>query len=95
MKSLTEMENNMYTTKLIDVILDDETDEENNHIFLVMDFCNLDIKQSLLSSESSNLNENHVITIVYNLLCAVNYMHSAGVVHRDLKPANLLLNTNC
>lgn len=29
------------------------------------------------------------------LLRAIKYMHTAGVVHRDLKPSNLLLNGNC
>jgi mitogen-activated protein kinase 1/3 len=32
---------------------------------------------------------------VYNLLCAVKYLHSANVLHRDLKPANILVNEDC
>lgn len=33
--------------------------------------------------------------MVYNLLCAVRYLHSANVLHRDLKPANILVNEDC
>jgi len=33
--------------------------------------------------------------VVYNLLCAVKYLHSANVLHRDLKPANILVNEDC
>ena len=33
--------------------------------------------------------------MVYNLLCAVRYIHSANVLHRDLKPANILVNEDC
>jgi mitogen-activated protein kinase 1/3 len=33
--------------------------------------------------------------VVYNLLCAVRYIHSANVLHRDLKPANILVNEDC
>lgn len=33
--------------------------------------------------------------MVYNLICAVKYLHSANVLHRDLKPANILVNEDC
>lgn len=33
--------------------------------------------------------------MVYNLLCAIRYIHSANVLHRDLKPANILVNEDC
>lgn len=33
--------------------------------------------------------------MVYNLFCAVRYLHSANVLHRDLKPANILVNEDC
>ena len=35
------------------------------------------------------------MTILYNLLCAVNFMHSANVMHRDIKPSNILIDEKC
>ena len=37
----------------------------------------------------------HTKSIVYQLLKALKFVHSAGVVHRDIKPSNLLLNDEC
>jgi mitogen-activated protein kinase 1/3 len=33
--------------------------------------------------------------ILYQLLKAVKYMHSAQIVHRDIKPSNILATENC
>ena len=41
------------------------------------------------------MDEEHIITILYNILCAVNFMHSTNVMHRDIKPANILIDDQC
>ena len=89
------MENNVYTTKLVEIVMT-ETGDGISYIFIVMDYCNLDIKQSLLNHTTNhNLDKNHVISIIYNILCAVNFLHTSGIVHRDLKPANILIAFDC
>ena len=35
-----------------------------------------------------------MIQIVYKLLCAFKFIHSANVIHRDIKPANILIDSN-
>ena len=41
------------------------------------------------------MDEETIVTILYNLLCGLNLIHSAGVIHRDIKPANILINNSC
>lgn len=65
-----------------------------NHMFLVMRLGELDIKKLFETMPNTKLSEDHVITILYNMLCAVNFLHSANIVHRDIKPANILIDSN-
>ena len=62
-----------------------------NHVLLVMDFIPIDIKK-LMTVNSTDHEQN--ISLAYNMLCAINFIHSAGIIHRDLKPANILVDEN-
>jgi serine/threonine protein kinase len=46
---------------------------------------------------SSNiaLSDDHIKFFVYQMLCALRYIHSASILHRDMKPANCLVTTDC
>ena len=37
------------------------------------------------------ISEHQVMTIVQQVMYAVNYMHKNGIAHRDIKPENILL----
>jgi serine/threonine protein kinase len=44
---------------------------------------------------STELSEEHIVIILYNQLCTLNFIHSANIIHRDLKPANFLIDSQC
>jgi len=48
---------------------------------------NRDMNQFL----SDIINEDDIITILYNQIKALNFLHSANLIHRDIKPANFLI----
>lgn len=60
---------------------------------MVLEYADSDLKKILKSS--LDLEILHIQTMVYNLLCAVKYLHESKVIHRDLKPANVLVNEDC
>jgi len=100
LRQLSQMKNNVFTTKLYDIIVPADTQEEfdqlaQGSLFLVIDYVDHDLKYVFGSDRSFSFTEEHVITILYNLLCALNFLHTANIVHRDIKPANILIDSEC
>jgi len=87
------MKGNVYTTKLYDVITPPET-EPLDRLWLVMEVGEYTLKD-VFSQDTDDFSSDHLIIILYNLLCAMNFIHTAGIMHRDVKPANILMNTKC
>lgn len=74
-------------------ILQPEDPETFTSIYIVMEFAESDMKKIIKSSV--HLEMSHIQVLIYNLLCAVKYLHDSKVIHRDLKPANVLINEDC
>jgi mitogen-activated protein kinase 1/3 len=54
-----------------------------------------DLRQFMRHGSNLKIGQEHIKTILYNILCAAKFLHSANVIHRDLKPANILINRYC
>jgi mitogen-activated protein kinase 7 len=62
----------------------------------VIEHVDNDFKKAFNSvSKGTLFEEKHIITILYNSLCALKYIHSANIIHSDNKPANLLVDDFC
>lgn len=124
MSKFSDIKDNMFTSKLIDIILpqgviftdeeeakriektDDQYDNKEKlqfkinfsamtHLFIVMEVVQTDFEKLMDAIPQTELSEGHIITILYNQLCSLNFIHSANIVHRDLKPGNFLVDAQC
>ena len=95
MRHLTQMKNNHFTIKIYDIIIPEDTSNIFEYMFIVMDYMQTDMKKIFCSDPKVELDEGHIIQIIYNLLCSLNFIHTANIVHRDFKPGNLLLDADC
>jgi serine/threonine protein kinase len=88
------MPNNQHVTKIYDVIASGESNGDT-YLFIVMEFVQTDMKKVFQSIPELNFSEDHMISILYSMLCSMNFMHSANIIHRDIKPANFLIDYDC
>ena len=82
------LKDNYYTVKLLDAFVPQYAETNPallDCLYLVTDYYDYDLN-FLLDKESNSLDENQALTIIYNCLLAIKFIHSAGLIHRDLKP---------
>ena len=59
-----------------------------------MEYCAGGNLKEYLEKRNFNLSEQHAKELTYQLVTALQYIHSYGIVHRDLKPENILMTNN-
>jgi mitogen-activated protein kinase 1/3 len=78
--------------KLYDVIFHIHNPTQFGDVYLVMEHMDSDLQKIIQSNQP--LSDEHNQFILYQILRALKYLHSAKVIHRDLKPSNVLINSD-
>jgi eukaryotic-like serine/threonine-protein kinase len=63
--------------------------EHADNLFLIMEHITGPSLQQRLATEGS-IAEQEAVSICENVLAALSFMHSKGVIHRDIKPGNIM-----
>ncbi|CAI2365932.1 unnamed protein product [Moneuplotes crassus] len=64
-------------------------DQKRRRLYIQMEYCEKDTLRTWI--ESGVKDENEIWKYTEQILKALNYIHSMGLLHRDLKPANIFL----
>ena len=65
--------------------------ENDKDIYLIFEYMETDLHTVI---RANILEPIHKQFIMYQLLKALKFIHSAGIIHRDLKPSNILINSD-
>lgn len=63
--------------------------EDDMNVYIVLELCGGNLFHYL--KEYGPLTESQAVTVIQQLICALEYIHCQGIVHRDLKLSNILL----
>jgi len=88
----------VFTTLIYDIItpkIDTESASKLPYMFIVMEFVDTDLSKIMRQAEQIEFDEEHLKCLLYNILCSLNFIHTANLIHRDIKPANILVDEDC
>lgn len=77
--------------RLSNVFSPQSTYDDFSHVYLVMELMDASLCQVI----QMDLDHERLSYLLYQLLCGIKHLHSAGIIHRDLKPSNIVVRSDC
>lgn len=76
---------------LLDAFTPQQTLEDFQDVYLVMELMDANLCQVI----QMDIDHERMSYLLYQLLCGIKHLHSAGIIHRDLKPSNIVVKSDC
>ncbi|ELU16605.1 hypothetical protein CAPTEDRAFT_101171 [Capitella teleta] len=88
---LMKLVNHKNIIGLLNAFTPQKTLEEFQDVYLVMELMDANLCQVI----QMDLDHERMSYLLYQVLCGIKHLHSAGIIHRDLKPSNIVVKSDC
>jgi len=68
--------------------------KSDTKLYIVTEYCDGGSLNQIYSKAQAPFSEKQIVSIIYQVLKALDYIHSLGVIHRDIKGPNILVGKN-
>ncbi|CAG9467123.1 unnamed protein product [Pedinophyceae sp. YPF-701] len=66
----------------------------SSRLFISMEYVPRNVLELLEAQPSGHLDRATVRSVMYQLICAIEFIHRQGIIYRDIKPENLLIDND-
>ncbi|CAF3822961.1 unnamed protein product [Rotaria sp. Silwood1] len=89
--SIMKLVNHKNIISLLNAFTPSLTLDEFNDVYIIMELMDANLCQVI----QMDLDHERISYLLYQMLCGIKHLHSAGIIHRDLKPSNIVVRSDC